>query len=143
MLACLGLHQALSPHARKQTAPVAARTTDAPAFVSPLLPGNYRKAQEISKVNLPGYNASSLYSGFITIDAVTGSNSYFMFSTALSGRRDAPVLLWLNGGPGGTRLASQTPCLCVRAHFNQTLGTAPRRSVVAPRLLRRAGPVWH
>ena len=55
-------------------------------------------------MNLPGYNATELYSGFFNIDKTTGSNTYFLFSTAISGREDAPVLLWLNGGPGASSL---------------------------------------
>lgn len=58
----------------------------------------------MARVHLPGYNATDLYSGFFTIDKPTGSNTYFMFSTARSKREDAPVLLWLNGGPGASSL---------------------------------------
>lgn len=75
-----------------------------PNYVTPHLPANFRRAQNNSRVQLPGYNKTELYSGFFTIDAATGSNTYFMFSTAMSGRRDAPVLLWLNGGPGASSL---------------------------------------
>lgn len=68
------------------------------------LPGNYQQAQADSRVNLPGYNKTELYSGFFEIDAATQSQTYFMFSTAMSGRKDAPILLWLNGGPGASSL---------------------------------------
>ena len=94
----------LSPHARQSAAPRAASSAASPNFVTPLLPGNWETAQTNSKVHLPGYNASELYSGFFTVDKTTGSNSYFMFSTAMSGRKDAPVVLWLNGGPGASSL---------------------------------------
>jgi len=72
--------------------------------VTSLLPRHYKQAQENSRVNLPGYNATDLYSGFFEIDAETNSQTYFMFSTAMSRRKDAPVLLWLNGGPGASSL---------------------------------------
>lgn len=72
-------------------------------IVTPLLPKNYKQAQANSRVKLPGgWNATDLYSGFFTVDESTDSNSYFIFSTAVSGREDAPVLLWLNGGPGAS-----------------------------------------
>ena len=109
----LGATLGLSPHVRgPHTTPRAPpnfgyRTTDlgAPNYVTPLLEqGDHLRAQNASRVQLPGYNASELYSGFFTIDAATESNTYFMFSMAKSGRVDAPVLLWLNGGPGASSL---------------------------------------
>ena len=74
------------------------------AFVSPFLPDRYKEAQALSKVKLDGWKASQLHSGFITIDKATDSNTYFVFAPALSGRPDAPVLLWLQGGPGASSL---------------------------------------
>jgi len=109
----LGATLGLSPHVRgPHNTPRAPpdygyRTTDlgAPNYVTPLLEqGDHLRAQNASRVQLPGYNASELYSGFFTIDAATESNTYFMFSMAKSGRVDAPVLLWLNGGPGASSL---------------------------------------
>merc|ERR1712196_750333 len=76
-----------------------------PNEVTPLLKkGLVQQAQSQSEVHLPGYNKTKLYSGFFDIDEATGSRSYFIFSTAISGRPDAPVLLWLNGGPGASSL---------------------------------------
>jgi len=74
------------------------------AFVSPFLPDRYKEAQALTKVELDGWNASQLHSGFITIDKATDSNTYFVFAPALSKRPDAPVLLWLQGGPGASSL---------------------------------------
>jgi carboxypeptidase C (cathepsin A) len=99
---------ALSPHARGVDAvPRAAALSgpDAtPNHVTPLLPHAHERARERSRVHLPGWNATELYSGFFTIDAATDSHTYFMFSTAASKRPDAPVILWLNGGPGASSL---------------------------------------
>jgi len=99
----------LSPHAHgPHSTPRSARVSgpDAkPNFVTPLLrAGNHEQAQVDSRVALPSWNATQLYSGFFTIDEPTNSNTYFMFSTARSGRKDAPVILWLNGGPGASSL---------------------------------------
>ena len=77
---------------------------DPAAFVSPFLPDRYKEAQALTKVELDGWNASQLHSGFITIDKATDSNTYFVFAPALSKRPDAPVLLWLQGGPGASSL---------------------------------------
>lgn len=81
-----------------------ATASSQPNIVTPLLPLQHRQAQNNSRVHLPGYNATELYSGFFEIDESTESNTYFMFSKAISGRQEAPVLLWLNGGPGASSL---------------------------------------
>jgi vitellogenic carboxypeptidase-like protein len=75
-----------------------------PLVVTPLLPHRFSEAQAASRVRLPGYNATDLFSGFFEIDAATTSRTFFLFSKAASGREDAPVLLWLNGGPGASSL---------------------------------------
>ena len=93
---------ALTPH--RDTTTRSARTATKPNYVTPLLPERYAEAQNASRVHLAGYNTTELYSGFFTIDASTGSNTYFMYSTPVSGRADAPVLVWLNGGPGASSL---------------------------------------
>ena len=97
---------ALAPHRPgDRMVRVAHTTSHKPNVVTPLLKrGDYRTAQNNSRVHLPGWDKSELYSGFFEIDASTDSNTYFMFSTAMSGRKDAPVILWLNGGPGASSL---------------------------------------
>jgi len=104
VLACvLQLGLALSPYKG-----ISANTTifgngdasDA-VFVTPFLPGNFTAAQKLSKIEIAEFE---MYSGFFTIDASTDSNTYFVFSEAQSGKKDAPVLLWLQGGPGASSL---------------------------------------
>ena len=80
------------------------RAAGAAAFVSPFLPDRYEEAQALTKVKLDGWNASQLHGGFIMIDKTTDSNTYFVFAPALSKQTDAPVLLWLQGGPGASSL---------------------------------------
>jgi len=82
----------------------AAAALSGPNFVTPLLQsGSVADAQAASRVSLPGWSGD-LYSGFFTVDVATASNTYFVFSKALSKRDDAPILLWLNGGPGASSL---------------------------------------
>merc|ERR550514_666755 len=96
---------ALAPHRPGDHTVHVSRTASQPNVVTPLLErGDYRTAQSQSRVHLPGWDKTELYSGFFEIDASTNSNTYFMFSTAMSGRKDAPVVLWLNGGPGASSL---------------------------------------
>ena len=117
---------ALSPHVRgPHNTPRAPpnfgyRTSDlgAPNYVTPLLEkGDQWSAQNASRVQLPGYNASELYSGFFTIDAATESNAH---------------VLHVQHGQ-------------VRPRRRARAALAERRPgrLVAPRLLRRAGTVRH
>ena len=96
--------QALSPVSRAPSVATAAPINELPNVVTPLLPKDWKTAQDNSRVRLPGYNDTELFSGFFTIDEKTNSNTYFMFSKAMSGRKDAPVIAWLNGGPGASSL---------------------------------------
>lgn len=100
LLVCL---HALSPDIRN-TAQRAAPTSTEPTIVTSLLPHKFEQGQANTRVHLDGYNKTELFSGFFTIDAATDSNTYFIYTTPISGRKDAPVLLWLNGGPGASSL---------------------------------------
>ncbi|XP_025089876.1 probable serine carboxypeptidase CPVL isoform X1 [Pomacea canaliculata] len=71
-------------------------------LLSPLIAsGKIHLAQEKSRVRcLPGADLES-YSGFISVDKPEcGSNLFFWFFPAQERPKDAPLLLWLNGGPG-------------------------------------------
>ncbi|XP_061677323.1 probable serine carboxypeptidase CPVL [Syngnathoides biaculeatus] len=79
----------------------------APLFLTPYLEkGAIDEARKLSLVgNLPGQNVKS-YAGYLTVNKEYNSNLFFWFFPALKPSRDdrAPVLLWLQGGPGGTSL---------------------------------------
>ena len=67
--------------------------------------------QRKTKVVTSVYNESSghhvsltSYSGFITVDNSSNSNMFFWFFPALNGDTSAPILLWLQGGPGGSSM---------------------------------------
>ena len=77
--------------------------TTEPLFVSEYLPDRYELAQNLSRVEIEGWEHPS-HAGLLTIDAPTSSNTFFWFLPALSGDADAPVLLWLQGGPGASSL---------------------------------------
>lgn len=61
--------------------------------------GQTDEARKLSEVNDVGSYKS--YSGYFTVDAEHDSNMFFWFFPAQKGSADAPVLLWLQGGPGG------------------------------------------
>ena len=92
VLVCAAVASALSPHVLRHESPHVARsaaTSSRPNVVTELLAeGKWAQAQANSKVHLDGYNTTDLYSGFFTIDKATDSQTYFMFSTAMSGVSD-------------------------------------------------------
>ncbi|XP_055467850.1 probable serine carboxypeptidase CPVL [Psammomys obesus] len=76
-----------------------------PLFLTPYIEGgNIKKGQEKSIVSpFPGMNLKS-YSGYITVNKTYNSNLFFWFFPARIQPEDAPVVLWLQGGPGGSSL---------------------------------------
>lgn len=91
-------HQRVSPHSGVDPG--------SPLFLTPYLEkGAIDEAKRLSLVGkLPGDNVKS-YAGYFTVNKKYNSNLFFWFIPALmTNRDDAPVLLWLQGGPGGTSL---------------------------------------
>ncbi|XP_063054561.1 probable serine carboxypeptidase CPVL [Engraulis encrasicolus] len=76
-----------------------------PLFLTPYLEqGNIDEARRLSLVGpLPGANVKS-YSGYLTVNKKYNSNMFFWFFPAQERPEKAPVLLWLQGGPGGTSM---------------------------------------
>mmetsp|Transcript_8664 Transcript_8664/g.19825 ORF Transcript_8664/g.19825 Transcript_8664/m.19825 type:complete len:507 (-) Transcript_8664:103-1623(-) len=83
----------------------ASALTDGEVFISKFLPDHAEDAQKASAVDLApfGWKAgNAMHSGFITLGE--GRNTFFWYSEALDGNKDAPLLLWLQGGPGASSL---------------------------------------
>ncbi|CAF0777507.1 unnamed protein product [Adineta steineri] len=75
-----------------------------PLFLTPYLEqGKIEEARRLSSVELPPYTRQS-FSGYLTVNKTCNSNMFFWFFPAQNGNRSAPVLLWLQGGPGATSL---------------------------------------
>ncbi|KAH7945867.1 hypothetical protein HPB49_016655 [Dermacentor silvarum] len=77
-----------------------------PLFLTPLIEsGKYEEALRKSRVGKIGDVPCVLsYSGFITINKDLGSNLFFWFVPAMESPENAPVALWLQGGPGTSSL---------------------------------------
>lgn len=76
-----------------------------PLILTPYLKsGSIELAQNLSRVPLTNKIGFESYAGFFTVDTQYNSNLYFWYFPAFSKQRDAPVLLWLQGGPGGSSL---------------------------------------
>ncbi|BES88500.1 Carboxypeptidase [Nesidiocoris tenuis] len=69
-------------------------------FLTPYIEdGNIIAARKASRVKPYLANVES-YSGFLTINKTTNSNMFFWFFPAENNPANAPVALWLQGGPG-------------------------------------------
>lgn len=79
-----------------------------PLFLTPYLErGAIDEARKLSLVgDLPGGDKSvKSYAGYLTVNKKYNSNLFFWFFPAhMASQEKAPVLLWLQGGPGGTSM---------------------------------------
>ncbi|KAI8515364.1 hypothetical protein Bbelb_061770 [Branchiostoma belcheri] len=98
----VGPFRAMFPRVHQDIQP--GRDYGDPLFLTPYLEqGMADKARMLSEVNLPGTTVNS-FSGYLTVEKTYNSNLFFWFFPALSDPENAPVLLWLQGGPGGSSL---------------------------------------
>ncbi|XP_025025847.1 probable serine carboxypeptidase CPVL isoform X2 [Python bivittatus] len=76
-----------------------------PLFLTPYIEsGKTEEGRQLSMVGLlPGPSVKS-YSGYLTVNKTHNSNLFFWFFPAQVQPEKAPVLLWLQGGPGGTSM---------------------------------------
>lgn len=44
------------------------------------------------------------FAGFLTVDETFDSNMFFWYFPSENGDKNAPIILWLQGGPGATSL---------------------------------------
>ncbi|XP_070566822.1 probable serine carboxypeptidase CPVL isoform X2 [Ptychodera flava] len=76
-----------------------------PLFLTPLLEaGKIEEARNLSVVGMLEGTSIKSYAGFFTVNKQYDSNMFFWFIPAKENPVDAPVVLWLQGGPGGSSL---------------------------------------
>lgn len=76
-----------------------------PLFLTKLLQeGKIEEARNKARVNHPMLGSVESYSGFVTVDAKHNSNLFFWYVAAKNNREQAPLLVWLQGGPGASSL---------------------------------------
>ncbi|ERL86633.1 venom serine carboxypeptidase [Dendroctonus ponderosae] len=77
----------------------------APLILTPLIEQNkIAEAQQAAQVHFAGFKKQQSYAGYFTVDKLWGSNMFFWYFPARSSPETAPVLLWLQGGPGASSL---------------------------------------
>jgi vitellogenic carboxypeptidase-like protein len=76
-----------------------------PLFLTPYINASQiDQARNLSRVDLkPDYSFPS-YSGYLTVNEIHQSNLFFWFFPAQNANASAPLLLWLQGGPGSSSL---------------------------------------
>jgi len=76
-----------------------------PLFVTPLLEqGKWKEAQDLAAVKLLEAKDVQSYSGFVTVNKNFGSNMFFWYFPSEYKPETAPLIIWLQGGPGGSSL---------------------------------------
>ncbi|KAG5880357.1 hypothetical protein JTB14_025776 [Gonioctena quinquepunctata] len=74
-------------------------------LLTPLIEQNkIEEAQAAAKVSFSEFKHVESYSGYLTVDKAYNSNIFFWFFPAQNDYENAPVLLWLQGGPGVSSL---------------------------------------
>ncbi|KAL3269773.1 hypothetical protein HHI36_008833 [Cryptolaemus montrouzieri] len=76
-----------------------------PLILTPLIEENkIDDALTASEVHFNGFKNKKSYSGYFTVNKPFNSNLFFWFFPAESDFENAPVVLWLQGGPGASSM---------------------------------------
>jgi vitellogenic carboxypeptidase-like protein len=98
----------INPYPRYQALhPAADEDFGEPLFLTPFIKaGNIKLARTLANVSHPEMDALGIksYSGYLTVDEKHNSNLFFWFFEAKMDAAKAPVVLWLQGGPGASSM---------------------------------------
>jgi len=106
---CQG-YRPLRPQVKKNFPIPSVEDVGEPLYLTPYVEsGNLETGRELAKVDsslLQGSHNQSLesYSGLFTVDPDNNGNMFFWFFPAMKNSETAPVVIWLQGGPGGSSL---------------------------------------
>ncbi|XP_001986935.2 venom serine carboxypeptidase [Drosophila grimshawi] len=78
-----------------------------PLFLTPLIQDDSlpkRQVQQMARVLGDQFQGVESYSGYLTVDTGYNSNMFFWYFPSETDRESAPVVLWLQGGPGASSL---------------------------------------
>uniref|UniRef100_H0VNN3 Probable serine carboxypeptidase CPVL n=2 Tax=Cavia porcellus TaxID=10141 RepID=H0VNN3_CAVPO len=100
---CDGLFQSIYRNAQVSMPPKG--DTGQPVFVTPYIEaGKIEEGKKASSVSPFGGLDVESYAGYITVNETWNSNLFFWFFPAQIQPENAPVVLWLQGGPGGSSM---------------------------------------
>lgn len=76
-----------------------------PLFLTPYVEnGNITEGKRLARVPFTESLRIKSYAGFFTVNATYNSNQFFWYFPAMTTNKNAPVIVWLQGGPGATSL---------------------------------------
>jgi len=110
MLALLSALLLLPPLCRAVPSPATGAAADPddetqPLMLSPLIrQGRLAEARARSRVVEPQSGEPMGEAGFLTTDEATAKHMFYWFFEAQSGDPAAPLVVWLQGGPGGSSM---------------------------------------
>ncbi|PSN48042.1 hypothetical protein C0J52_09102 [Blattella germanica] len=94
-----------SVYPTRETAPVPSDHVGPRLLLTPYISaGNISEARNLSKVVGQPFGHVPSYSGFLTVNEECNSNLFFWFFPAQNDYERAPIILWLQGGPGASSL---------------------------------------
>ncbi|XP_075983874.1 venom serine carboxypeptidase-like [Anticarsia gemmatalis] len=93
------------PYPRLKLSAVYSGDAGNPLIITPYLQKNEAAlARNLSRVSITDKIGFMSHAGFFTVDEKYNSNLYFWYFPPMSKVESAPVILWLQGGPGGSSL---------------------------------------
>merc|ERR1719516_580428 len=113
LAACLAIsiqaYRPLQPQPRREFPKVSEDDVGQPLYLTPYIEsGDLETGREMARVDsslLMGLDSEiESYSGFLTTDPANNGNMFFWFFPAESNPETAPVVIWLQGGPGGSSM---------------------------------------
>jgi len=102
-------YRPLRPQVKRSFPKAKVEDVGSPLFLTPYIEsGDVETGREMARVDsslLEGLNDDvESYSGFITADKANNGNMFFWFFPAEEDPENAPVVIWLQGGPGGSSM---------------------------------------
>merc|ERR1711970_610147 len=102
-------YQPLRPQTKRTFPKTREEDVGSPLFLTPYIDsGDVETGRAMARVDttmLQGLDEDiESYSGFLTVDAPNQGNMFFWFFPAEEDPENAPVVIWLQGGPGGSSM---------------------------------------